>query len=72
LSRFERENVLLKVKDLPRDENGICILVDGSRKKLYLIKGDTIKLVFDVALGKGGLGKEKEGDHKTPLGDYRI
>lgn len=72
LSRVETENVLLKVKDLPRDENGICILVDGSRKKLYLIKGDTIKLVFDAALGKGGLGKEKEGDHKTPLGDYRI
>ena len=72
LPRPETEDVLLRVKDLPRDENGMCILVDGSKKKMYLIKGDTIKLVFDVALGKGGLGKEKEGDHKTPLGDYRI
>jgi D-alanyl-D-alanine dipeptidase len=72
LPRSEAENVLLKVKDLRRDQNDICVLVDGSKKKLYLIEGDTIKLVFDVALGEGGLGKEKEGDHKTPLGDYRI
>jgi L,D-peptidoglycan transpeptidase YkuD (ErfK/YbiS/YcfS/YnhG family) len=72
LPRPETEDALLKAKDLPRDENGMCILVDGSKKKMYLIKGDTIKLVFDVALGKGGLGKQKEGDHKTPLGDYRI
>jgi L,D-peptidoglycan transpeptidase YkuD (ErfK/YbiS/YcfS/YnhG family) len=72
LPRPETEDVLLKAKDLPRNEDGMCILVDGSKKKMYLIKDDTIKLVFDVALGKGGLGKEKEGDHKTPLGDYRI
>ena len=72
LPRVETEDVLLKVKDLPRDENGMCILVKGSEKKMYLIENDTIKLVFDVALGKGGLGKKKEGDHKTPLGDYRI
>ena len=68
----ETQDVLLKVKDLPRDENGMCILVKGSEKKMYLIENNTIKLVFDVALGKGGLGKKKEGDHKTPLGDYRI
>ena len=46
--------------------------VRESIKKMYLIEDDTIKLVFDVALGKGGLGKQKEGDHKTPLGDYKI
>ena len=68
----ETEDVLLKVKDLPRDENGMCILIKGSEKKMYLIENNTIKLVFDVALGKGGLGKKKEGDHKTPLGDYWI
>ena len=72
VSRTETEDVLHKVKDLPRDENGMCILVKGSEKKMYLIENNTIKLVFDVALGKGGLGKQKEGDHKTPLGDYRI
>ena len=72
LPQGKTEDVLSKVKDLPRDENGMCILVEGSEKKMYLIETDTIRLLFDVALGKGGLGKKKEGDHKTPLGDYRI
>ena len=72
LSRAETEGVLHKAGDLPRDENGFCLLVGASEKKMYLIKNNTIQLVFDVALGKGGLGKTREGDHKTPLGDYRI
>ena len=72
LPREETENALHKAKDLPRDENGFCLLVEASEKKMYLIKNNTIQLVFDVALGKGGLGKTREGDHKTPLGDYRI
>jgi len=72
LSRVETEDALHKAKDLPRDENGFCLLVEASEKKIYLIKNNTIQLVFDVALGKGGLGKMKEGDHKTPLGDYMI
>ena len=72
LSRAETEDVLHKAGDLPRDENGFCLLVEASEKKMYLIKNNTIQLVFDVALGKGGLGKTREGDHKTPLGDYRI
>ncbi len=72
LPRAVERKVLLSVKDLSRDDNGRCILIKGSEKKLYLIEGDTIRLVFDAALGKGGLGKVREGDHKTPLGDYRI
>ena len=72
LSRSETDDVLRKAGDLPRDENGFCLLVEASRKKMYLIKNNIIQLVFDVALGKGGLGKTREGDHKTPLGDYRI
>jgi len=72
LPRAETENALHKAGDLPRDENGFCLLVEASEKKMYLIKNNTIQLVFDVALGKGGLGKTREGDHKTPLGDYRV
>jgi L,D-peptidoglycan transpeptidase YkuD (ErfK/YbiS/YcfS/YnhG family) len=72
LPRAETEDALRKARDLPRDENGFCLLVEASEKKMYLIKNDAIKLVFDVALGKRGLGKTREGDHKTPLGDYRI
>jgi D-alanyl-D-alanine dipeptidase len=72
LPRAETEDVLHKARDLPRDENGFCLLVEASEKKMYLIKHNTIQLFFDVALGKGGVGKTREGDHKTPLGDYRI
>jgi D-alanyl-D-alanine dipeptidase len=72
LSREETEDVLQRARDLPRDENGFCLLVGASEKKMYLIKHSAIQLVFDVALGKGGLGKTREGDHKTPLGDYKI
>ena len=59
-------------RGLLRDENGFCVFVKGSEKKLYLIENSAIKFVFDIAVGKRGLGKTREGDHKTPLGDYRI
>ena len=65
-------NLLRQAADLPRDRNGYCLLVKGSQKKICLIKDDTLELVFDIALGAGGLGKTREGDYKTPLGDYRI
>ena len=64
--------MLRQAADLPRDSNGYCLLVKGSQKKICLIKDDAIELVFDAALGAGGLGKVREGDYKTPLGDYRI
>ncbi len=64
--------VLNESKGLPRDENGFCILVEGSESKFYLIKENSIKLMFDISIGERGLGKRKEGDHKTPLGDYTI
>ena len=66
------KTVLHDAQGLPRDKNGFCALVVGSQKKLYLVEHHSIKLVFDCALGENGLGKTKEGDHKTPLGDYRI
>jgi len=70
LSKIEK--VLKEAEGLSRDKDGFCVLVKGSEKRLYLIKQSEIKCIFDVALGKHGLGKTKEGDHKTPLGDYRI
>ncbi len=64
--------VLNEAQGLPRDKTGFCVLVKGAEKKLYLIKHNSIRSVFDCAPGEGGLGKTKEGDHKTPLGDYKI
>ena len=66
------KTVLDESEGLSRDKNGFCILVNGSEKKLYLLKNNSIKLMFDIAIGEHGLGKTKEGDHKTPLGDYAI
>lgn len=66
------KTVLNESKGLPRDKNGLCAFVKGSEKKFYLIEHNAIKCIFDIALGEHGLGKTKEGDHKTPLGDYRI
>lgn len=65
-------SLLQEAENLPRDKNGFCVLVKGSEKKLYLIEHTAIKLVFDVALGEEGVGKTKEGDRKTPSGDYNI
>jgi D-alanyl-D-alanine dipeptidase len=65
-------DLLRQAAALPRDAHGYCLLVKGSQKKICLIKDDVIELVFDAALGAGGLGKMREGDYKTPLGDYRI
>lgn len=48
------------------------ILVMCGKKTLYLFKGDKLLYSFPVALGMNGIGKIKEGDHKTPLGDYKI
>jgi len=66
------EAVLQEAQGLPRDKTGFCVLVKGAEKKLYLIQHNSIQSVFDCAPGEGGLGKTKEGDHKTPLGDYKI
>lgn len=64
--------LLREAADVPRDANGYCLLVKGSQKKICVIKNDVIELSFDVAVGAAGLGKAREGDYKTPLGDYRI
>jgi len=66
------KEILKEVEGLKRDKNGFCVFVKGAERKLYLIEQNEIKLVFDSAVGERGLGKTKEGDHKTPLGDYRI
>ena len=66
------KTVLNESKGLPRDKNCFCIVVKGSERKLYLIEHNSIKFVFDIAIGERGLGKTREGDRKTPLGDYMI
>ena len=66
------KTVLNESKGLLPDKNGFCVLVKGAERKLYLTENNSIKFVFDIATGEGGLGKTEEGDHKTPIGDYTI
>ncbi len=54
-----------------------AIAVDASRSRLYLFEntdGAGLKLVADhyVSLGRLGVGKQIEGDQRTPLGLYFI
>ena len=48
------------------------ILVLTQQRHLFLCE-DGLKIQsFRIAIGKGGIGKEFEGDNKTPLGTYRV
>lgn len=52
-------------------------LIGGSRARLMFYKYDvagrlSVILDCDAFIGKNGLGKEKEGDMKTPVGDFSI
>ncbi|MEW6132456.1 MAG: L,D-transpeptidase family protein [Pseudomonadota bacterium] len=52
------------------------IAVDSSRSRLYVFRNDSnvIRRVADyyVTVGKFGIGKNKEGDKRTPVGLYTI
>jgi hypothetical protein len=52
------------------------LLVESERSRLWILnrKGDSIAVVANhyVTVGQQGVGKEREGDRKTPLGVYRI
>jgi murein L,D-transpeptidase YafK len=49
------------------------ILVDKSKRKLYLLKNGSPFRSFDIALGLTPVGdKEMEGDQKTPEGYYTL
>jgi murein L,D-transpeptidase YafK len=54
----------------PHDDAAIVIDTDGHRMGLC----ETGKLVRDlpVAIGGGGVDKQREGDRKTPLGSYPL
>ena len=49
------------------------VVVDKSARKLYLYQGDVVMRSYDIALGLMPEGhKEREGDFRTPEGDYRL
>lgn len=49
------------------------IMVDKSLRRLYLIKNGEAVRTFPIALGLAPMGhKTREGDYRTPEGDYHI
>lgn len=56
--------------------NGYLILVDAKLHRLYLYAQTSEGLVkkedFYIMLGQAGVGKQREGDKKTPIGIYHI
>ncbi len=49
------------------------IVIVKSKRLLYLMRGDRVEKTFHAAFGYGGKGDKRQiGDHKTPVGVYRI
>lgn len=48
------------------------IRVDTSSHRLRLCEVGKTAHEYPIALGRGGVGKQQEGDRKTPLGRYRL
>lgn len=49
------------------------VLVEKSKRKLYLMSGNTIIKSYPISLGKNPVGKKvQEGDKRTPEGLYWI
>jgi hypothetical protein len=48
------------------------VVVDTGSRTLALCTGGAADETFRVALGVGGLGKQRQGDNRTPLGDYAL
>lgn len=65
------EELLLVADDIP-----YVIAVDASRARLYVFEntGNGIRRVADfyVTVGKLGIGKNREGDKRTPVGLYTV
>jgi hypothetical protein len=46
--------------------------VDTIGHRLSLCVSSALKASYDVRLGRGGVGKTRAGDGRTPLGTYRL
>jgi len=49
----------------------LAIIIDPSKQKLYVIRGDSIIKLYPISTSKNGIGAEY-GSNKTPPGTHRI
>jgi murein L,D-transpeptidase YafK len=60
-------------KQLPTNAKITRIVVNKSERKMMVYEGVKLLNTYTVALGKSPIGdKQKEGDNKTPEGNYNI
>lgn len=53
-------------------QRGTSVLIHLDNRTLYLCDTEAPTSEYPVALGRGGTGKEAEGDNKTPIGEYAL
>src|SRR5262245_24448289 len=53
-------------------DNAAYLHVDTSSHRLSACRGSAAERTYGVRLGKGGVGKTRDGDGKVPLGVYRL
>jgi murein L,D-transpeptidase YafK len=49
-----------------------AVVIDTRAHRMHLCAAGRIDRTFAVALGTRGVGKQREGDMRTPLGRYRL
>ncbi len=67
-SREKAQKIFAGVKN----DNNYRILVNKSEYKLTLYKGDEIVKVYPIAIGKNTGDKQYIGDHRTPVGNFKV
>lgn len=59
-------------EDNPCAGRGAGVLVVAGRHELLLCDGARLDGKYAIALGRGGVGKRRAGDKKTPMGTYPL
>lgn len=52
--------------------DGVRVVVHTAEHRLVLCEGESVHATYSVRLGRGGVGKTREGDERTPLGTYSL
>ena len=69
----ECKEEMLDSNDFSEGESIDRIVVIKKERKMYLYKGNKVKSIFPVSLGKNPIGhKVKRGDNRTPEGQFWI
>lgn len=53
-------------------ERGDRVVIDTRRHRLTVMAGERVLRTFRVGLAAGGVGKQRRGDRKNPVGTYRL